>query len=146
MKLKYITFEQAKWLKEKEFGKWSGDIKTTNYCHGKYFHKKPSGYGLVNWKETDILFITGYDNWVNEYPYCDVWTYAPEQHQVVEWLWLNHGIWVAVTINGLDKLFNFDIHNYKQKGSLGNIQNGGYKSPQEAYSAAFDYIKENDLI
>jgi hypothetical protein len=65
----------------------------------------------------------------------------PEQWQIVEWLRVEKGIWVCVNINGLDKLFTFDIHNYKQKGcSLESILDGGFITPQEAYSAAFDYI------
>jgi hypothetical protein len=143
---KYVTFEQAKWLKEKGFGKWSGNIKTTDYCHGKYFHKKPSGYGLVNWKETDILFITGYDNWVNEYPYCDIWTYAPEQHQVVEWLLVNHGIWVSVDKQNY-KLFKWRVSNINLRNDaisdLIEKSDFNYDTPQKAYSAAFDYILNN---
>ena len=143
---KYVTFEQAKWLKEKGFGKWSGNIKTTDYCHGKYFHKKPSGYGLVNWKETDILFITGYDNWVNEYPYCDIWTYAPEQHQVVEWLRVNHGIWISVDKQNY-KLFKWRVSNMNLRNDAISdlIEKSGfnYDTPQQAYSAAFDYILNN---
>ena len=152
----YVDFNTAKLLKEKGFGKWSGNIKTTDYCHGKYFHKKPSGYNLVNWKETDILFITGYDNWVNEYPYCDIWTYAPEQWQILEWLRINHGIHVEVscTVYGefwyanlkvcskevwedLDKRHNILTAHHKF--------NNEHKSKKEAYSAAFDYIL-NELI
>jgi hypothetical protein len=154
MKIKpvYITFEQAKWLKEKGFGKWTGDIKTTDYCHAKYFHNKPSGYGLINWKETDILYISGYDNWVNEYPYCDIWTYAPEQWVVVEWLRVNHGIWVDVGVGNLFhkckfyiliKTYNVDRWDLT---SLDNKTHSPYDSPQEAYSAAFDYILTNNLI
>jgi hypothetical protein len=107
---------------------------------------------LVNWKETDILFITGYDNWVNEYPYCDVWTYAPEQHQVVEWLWLNHGIWIQVSISRYGMFYCNILKNQPTKNinvpmSYEMIcQLNDYNTPQEAYSAAFDYIKENDLI
>jgi hypothetical protein len=165
MKIKpaYITFEQAKWLKEKGFGKWTGDIKTTDYCHAKYFHNKPSGYGLINWKETDILHISGYDNWVNEYPYCDIWTYAPEQWQVVDWLLINHGIWVQVTIdvinfgikNTINQKFKTEVisqnRNVKFKSLSSRVISKNsilapYDSPQEAYSAAFDYILTNNLI
>jgi hypothetical protein len=124
MKLKYITFEQAKWLKEKRF-----DAPTKAF------------YDLYNNPNNKELSYSVPDNWND----CKSYS-APEQWQVVEWLRVNHGIWVGVSINGLNKLFTSDIHNYKQKGSLGNIQNGGYESPQEAYSATFDYIKDNNLI
>jgi hypothetical protein len=142
----YVTFEQAKWLKEKGFGKWTGDIKTTDYCQSKYFHKKPSGYGLVNWKETDILFIIGYDNWVNEYPYCDTWTYAPEQWQVVEWLRVNHGIWVEVRYYKFVKMFIYEIVGLNNNKGMTSRGVEHFDTPQEAYSAAFDYIKDNNLI
>ena len=125
----YVDFATAKWLKEKGFDVpckqrfwvgFEGDFHFQDDCL------------LLNYNNYDDSSITYYS--------------APEQHQVIEWLRVNHGIWIAITINGLDKLFTFDIHNYKQQGSLGNIQNGGYNSPQEAYSAAFDYIRKNNLI
>jgi hypothetical protein len=140
----YVSFEQAKFLKEKGFGKWTGDIKTTDYCHAKYFHNKPSGYGLINWKETDILYISGYDNWVNEYPYCNIWTYAPEQWQIVEWLRVNHGIWISVQPNEPFTDDDWCMKIFKNNKLAISLE--GYNSPQEAYSAAFDYILTNNLI
>jgi hypothetical protein len=118
----YVTFEQAKWLKEKGFDS------ITAFMYGN--QNVPQ---LEKYNETRYIIYGDY-------------YLAPEQWRVVEWLRVNHGIWVYVSINGLDKTFNFNIHNYKQKGSLGNIINGGFNSPQEAYSAAFDYIKEKELI
>jgi hypothetical protein len=123
----YITFEQAKWLKEKGF-----DESCRMLINGAY---EPFHLNLIEtqyFQNNSVLLKDCYS--------------APEQWQVVEWLRVNHGIWVCVNINGLDKLFTFDIHNYKQKGSLENIQNGGYITPQQAYSVAFNYIKDNNLI
>jgi hypothetical protein len=122
----YVSFEQAKLLKEKGFKSKS-----------KYYR----GNGeLVN---TPHIIENDYRH-TNNMMQRFRWE-APEQWQVVEWLRVNHDIWIAITINGLDKLFTFDIHNYKQQGSLGNIQNGGYNSPQKAYSAAFNYILKEIL-
>ncbi len=145
----YVSFEQAKFLKEKGFGKWTGDIKTTDYCHAKYFHNKPSGYGLINWKETDILYISGYDNWVNEYPYCDIWTYAPEQWQVVEWLRVNHGICIHTKPDNNEEdiiVWEFVILSIIDEEVWFTVRQSQFNSPQEAYSAAFDYILTNNLI
>jgi hypothetical protein len=112
MEKHYITFQQAKWFKEK---------------------------GMDNWDEFLQL--------VN----------IPEQWQVIEWLRINHSIWVSVEggISGtcwyaklsvcseevwedLDK--RHDILSAHRKF------NNEHKSPQEAYSAAFDYIKDSNLI
>ena len=55
----------------------------------------------------------------------------------------NHDIWVSVAVEddkwfyGIKKIFN-------QYGVISNEI--PYNSPQEAYSAAFDYIKDNNLI
>jgi hypothetical protein len=123
----YVTYKQAFWLKEKGF-----DEPCKNLINGAYapHHLNITELGYLQ-QNSEIL----------ENCYT-----IPEQWLVIEWLRVNHGIWVCVSINGLDKTFNFDIHNYKQKGSLGNIINGGYNLPQEAYSAAFDYIISNNLI
>jgi hypothetical protein len=66
---------------------------------------------------------------------------APEQWQVVEWLRVNHGIWIWVENYPNEDNFTPQI----PKANLSKIL-GYYKSPQEAYSAAFDYIKDNNLI
>ena len=113
----YATFEQAKLLKEK---KWQQRTKIVWL----------DSLGKQHLIETNLSLELNND----EYD-------APEQWQIVEWLRVEKGIWVCVNINGLDKLFTFDIHNYKQKGcSLESILDGGFITPQEAYSAAFDYI------
>ena len=68
----------------------------------------------------------------------------PEQWQVVEWLRLTHGIWVFVGADAFNKK--------KFWGSVLNLTTDKNKqtrfcsTPQEAYSAAFDYIKDNNLI
>jgi hypothetical protein len=74
----------------------------------------------------------------------------PEQWQVVEWLLEKHGIWICVNI-AIDDTWYFEMYNLKDKRNAEIIiedENITYfhKTPQEAYSAAFDYIKDNDLI
>ena len=81
----------------------------------------------------------------------------PEQWQVVEWLRVNHGIWIKVdhfltNENTVDWDFEID----KVDNDLDEKSNyiplvsfdieRSFETPQEAYSAAFDYIKENNLI
>jgi hypothetical protein len=64
----------------------------------------------------------------------------PEQWQVVEWLRVNHGIWVIINPDlGNNRCF-FQIVSEKYKG---DGDTDFFNSPQEAYSAAFDYILNN---
>jgi hypothetical protein len=137
----YVTFEQAKWLKEIGFNE---------YCVIKYFLKKPSGYNINYNKETPYN-ITGYDGILLNEKYIDnnVFIYASEQWQVVEWLRINHGIWVESLHRGdmgdfIFKVVELNENNWKKHPHY--IHNEGFNSPQEAYSAAFDYIKDNNLI
>jgi hypothetical protein len=123
MEPKYITFEQAKWLKSKEFDE------ECRMC-------------IADDDERPLPFNAGNSLHKNSiHPYYS----TPEQHQVVEWLFEKHGIWIYVR--------NFETVDFcsyvLQKGeSLIAFNNGdkGFDTPQEAYSAAFDYIKDNDLI
>ena len=78
-----------------------------------------------------------------------------------EWLRVNHGIWVTVFTNKSENwktLFSFrldwiypedtpDLEDIEPKyyKILDFIKNE-YSSPQEAYSAAFHYIQQNNLI
>ena len=146
MKIKpaYITFEQSKWLKEKGF-----DAKVQSAFINKTFiefEEKSSFDELTKYldKGTDIVL-------------------APEQWQVVEWLRINHGIWIQVTINvsnfgvkgHINEKFKVEVisqnRNVKFKSLISRtITEDGvlapHNSPQEAYSAAFDYILTNNLI
>ena len=109
---KYVTHKQAKLLKEKGF-----DIKTD--------FKYASNGRLCN-KVYDF----------------DDWCCAPEQWQVIEWLWLKHNIWIYTR-----HFETFPFSSYVlQKGEsmIGfNDDNKGFDSPQAAYSAAFDYVLKN---
>jgi hypothetical protein len=116
----YATFEQSKFFKEKGFD---------NVC-SNYYHIRGK---LMNLENGD----TG--EWE-----CD----APEQWQVVEWLRVNHNIemWVAPFIyeGFFETPRTYSYFIYSEAG----WENDGvdFESPQEAYSAAFDYIKNNNLI
>lgn len=143
----YITFEQAKLLKEKNF-----NLEIKSYY-------RSTGSGVFETKE--------YHNWNDDATHETVggMTYvsAPEQWQVVEWLRVNYNINITYTIDviGSDEWCygyhiwyipeEFDsvkrrcshiLQIYSFKEGYGSYT-GGWNSPQEAYSAAFDYcLKE----
>ncbi len=124
----YVTFEQAKWLKEKGF-------------KGKSRYYGGSGE-LV---EVPNIIENDYRHTNNEMQRFR-WE-APEQWQVVEWLRVNHGIWVSVNI-AIDDKWYFELYNLKDKRNAEIIIEDEnvtdfHNSPQEAYSAAFDYILNN---
>jgi hypothetical protein len=123
----YVTFEQAKLL--------NNEIRNKKKC---YLYKDGS--------EVTDQFI--YDKFDGNIPAPmdvakSVWSNSfierPEQWQVVEWLRLNHNIWVSVNIH-FDDTWYFEISKNSNKIYL----DWKYlQTPQEAYSAAFDYILNN---
>jgi hypothetical protein len=127
----YVTFEQAKWLKEKGFDEQC----LTIYQDGEILQLKST--------ISNSQFMTS-----RNYS-------ATEQHVVVEWLRINHGIWIEVKHNphsqGNKGLWEYLVTPIFEKGHIltsldspKRIGNGcGVASPQEAYSAAFDYILNN---
>ncbi len=151
MKPTYVTFEQAKKLKEKGFDE---------VCLNAY-----NSHGMEarnGWCE--YIYDQGLEIFNSNLKPKDV--SAPEQWQVIEWLRVNHKIDIThcwdnregEAING----YSFEISypkkdfvkgksNYWEEFGLyldWSEHNGSYrfKSPQEAYSAAFDYVLENLMI
>jgi len=120
----YVTFEQAKWLKEKGFDieckmcVEEGDERSLPFNCGNTIHKN------------------------SLHPYYS----APEQWQVVEWLRVNHGIHIEILLEE-NKPWNKFYYRIMKIGQYFSLSHDGIYSetPQEAYSAAFDYIL-NDLI
>jgi hypothetical protein len=115
----YVTWEQAKWLKEKGF-----DVNThMGYAYFQNLRK----YKLMSHRES------------KDYS-------APEQWQVIEWLRVNHSIWVLAlpTINGYYayKIIDVQLDPEKpiERPPYNDVSGEDYHTPQEAYSAAFDYI------
>jgi hypothetical protein len=126
----YVTFEQAKFI--------------------RYPFLTDTGYSFSGKTIQRKYIIT--DGWINR----------PEQWQVVEWLRINHGIIVLVLPDNKDDFIDTrkviytpviyrvceGLHNlYKEliRDKEGNSIKY-FNSPQEAYSSAFDYIKDNNLI
>lgn len=163
----YVTFEQAKLLKEKGF---KSDTNCYYFKDGKFcqFSIKDT-YGYYG-EEYTVELIELYRNWndgwlQNKYGnrcfgcsekdgYFQTYS-APEQWMVVEWIRLNYGIWIYPYCAGNNK-FHYGIANsmtgsiitnsYRRNGNKLESLFAGYSSPQEAISAAFDYIKEKGLI
>ena len=135
----YVTFEQAKLLKEKGF-----DLRIKQ-CYVS--------------KET-ILFLYDENNtlgWCNRNLPKNEYS-APEQWQVVEWLRVEKGIEVCIIPDSssqsqlLLRKYTYSIFTPINGANLhcqiGRKENGDisyFLKPQEAYSAAFDYVL-NSLI
>jgi hypothetical protein len=122
----YVTFEQAKWLKEKGFKYYC----QTSYWNNKLTYHTP-GYPLENGE-------TSQENYYDFPRY-----YAPEQWQVVEWLRVKKGIWVHVYYLTDRKCWGWDCYKYLEDGLLNDPAfsfNMNLQSPQEAYSSAFDFL------
>jgi hypothetical protein len=149
----YVTFDQAKWLKSINFNL---DTKSNFYQTEEAIYKNEE---LLVDQDTKSGSISMFE---------DIYA-APEQWQVVEWFRINHNIWINVhpVFNAPRYVskFGFDILGLDEKSSsikhyfpkielmkqhkathADQIGEGSFKSPQEAYSAAFDYIKEKQLI
>jgi hypothetical protein len=140
----YTTLKQSKWLKEKGFDEeCSHSYKEVEpvilYQH---YDKKYNNSFKKEWQNT-VRKNSHMDNAVmNRYS-------APEQWQVVEWLRVNHGIWVDVTLSSDSKFLNLirDIKNPNTHLGIARVNDiSFFNSPQESYSAAFDYILTNNLI
>ena len=128
----YVIYPQAVWLKEKGFDipqnkmysygtPMFGHVKEVKFYNGDLHECASTPY---NWND-----------WSNK-PTATEYYSAPEQWLVVEWLRINHGIWIEVrnTYDGNGYRCFFDGKEHV------------FQTPQEAYSAAFDYIISNNLI
>jgi hypothetical protein len=115
-----VTYEIAKWLKEKGF-----DVD----CRSKFLRGEIEYNGIHN-----PFFAEPKEDIVER----------PEQWQVVEWLRVNHGIWISVQ----QDVNKYDAYIKNKKYDRTKVQHvtNQFNSPQEAYSTAFDYIKDNNLI
>jgi hypothetical protein len=121
----YVTFEQAKWLKEKGF-------------------KGRSRYYGGSGELVEVPNIIEYDyRHTNNEMQRFRWE-APEQWQVCEWLRVKYGIWIYVL--PYSTLFRPYAEELVDNDKFGKWEGHKYSTPQEAYSAAFDYILNNNLI
>jgi len=139
----YVSFEQAKWLKSK-----NAKLET-HYC----FKNNSSMWYFIHSKSKENKLQLYTYKWFNSF---DNMLYAPEQWQVVEWILKNYNLYIWVVPYADRKTFQpyWVYMNERSKDTpleyhlSGNasISGSDYKTPQEAYSAVFDYIKDNNLI
>jgi aromatic ring-cleaving dioxygenase len=122
----YITFEQAKLFKVKNF---------REECSHYYMENNPIKLEESFNKNKNWDF-----NYANEYKVPSISFSAPEQWQVVEWLRVNHGIHIVIMPKQLP---DNSVVYYIWKGKKATFKETFYNSPQEAYSAAFNYILNN---
>ena len=134
----YVTFEQAKLLAEKEYPQTPTKLSRTYYNYKGEFNGDVTEHLKALLRrdlEKSLQYIT---------------VAAPEQWEVVEWLRVNHGIWVEVTPDSYGEEWFvtckpcskkvWDDIELRSKVHLSKLHFLFYKTPQEAYSAAFDYI------
>jgi hypothetical protein len=120
----YVTFEQAKLL-PKEFE----NIAFACYYKGEFYAHK------------NILNISGVKEILHPINKDELFL-APEQWEIVEWLLIKHNIWVSVRLNNTKDSWMYFLQETMTKQLTQNIKDG-FNSPQEAYSAAFDYVLNN---
>jgi len=110
----YVTFEQAQKFKDKGLNFW---------CKYRY---------------------TDFDGRIElEENASEIFPYAPEQWQVVEWLRIKYGICIHTKPenNEEDKIvWEFVILKIKEDEVWFGTRKSKHNSPQEAYLAAFDYV------
>jgi hypothetical protein len=126
----YVTFEQAKLLKEKGFN----EPCTHLYCIGYNSVKEDTELRpnkVINDHGQQIGIR--YRKVNNDQPHLAL---APEQHQVIEWLRVEKGIWIYVVGGGNHQFYPI----YQDKSGDKHEIMQFYYTPQEAYSAVFDFI------
>ncbi len=156
----YVSFEQAKLLKEKGF-----NISLYNFYYQEKSNSTPVlTSGAEYQSDRDCKWDwnlnggeSGNQSSVIPYPNDTkgIYTSAPEQWQVVEWLRLNHGIWVYAspyysrpddnkTGKWIFEGFEPEVYFIKELEVGEEIATtfflATYEHPQKAYSVAFDYI------
>jgi hypothetical protein len=122
----YVSFEQAKLLPQ--------DVFKTTKCYDENGNSFTVSLTIRKFKDKTYYSM-------------------PEQWQAVEWLRIKYGIWVEVTAYDVeddieqiaDEIWHFkcDVMSPKNRKSHSDFVKDKFLSPQEAYSAAFDYILNN---
>lgn len=130
----YVSYEIAKSLKELGFKELCNFFYTES---GKLFPRVvESGYEPMTFEADDFYenfnTITRYEV---EGKYQHVIS-APTYYEVIEWLRVNHGIWISVyrQRHSEDKHYGYVI---KQPNEI-ETRFWGFKSPKEAYSEAIE--------
>jgi hypothetical protein len=133
----HVSFEIAKFLKEKnydlEFEHFYTTPNSKMFAYDEHFRV----YSIKNISKK--LYKIGEHVTINNKNVIP----APEQHQVVNWLLENHKIWITVTSISQE---SWQWHITKPGDSLGKLYEEDFNDPIEAYNAAFEYIKNNNII
>lgn len=128
IKPRYVTFEQAKGFKEKKF----------NVECKSYYRITGSGVfelnNAINHNDDDSQETAGGMTYVS----------APEQWQVVEWASLFHNTDIEAKPVRYAGDIKTSFYQPYVNGCIVNMTK--FSTRQEAYSAAFDYILNNNLI
>jgi len=133
----YENFSISKLLKEKGF-----DVKTRGRIHVSHFHLVENNIIPDNVNTNHYEMFAPIENWNAKTHYMSL----PEQWQVVEWLRVKYGIHVFYLFEIETKKYSWEI--WDDKKEQNHVHNSDsskwkYNTPQEAYSAAFDYILNN---
>lgn len=120
MERNYVTFEQALKLKDKGCSIY-GYLQ--DVWLGNTYEKSKSNKLI----EVPVFGLGASSN-------------LPEQWQVVEWLRVEKGIWISV--EPVDEFWKFIVFS-KNATKAENLTRAFCNTPQEAYSAAFDYVLNN---
>lgn len=134
----YVTYEIAKWLKVKGF-----DEKCEAYYledgkkqYAQYYDSTPQNSLL----DDELFWISGAED-------TKVVATCPEHWQLIEWIRVKHGIWVSVLPDiGVDYIYKYKIYSVEVGVERCLVNGQSYEKPEQAYNAAFEYIKENNLI
>lgn len=134
----YVTFEQAKLLKEKGF-----DVIVKHWYEYALTSQKDkdNGYsGSFGWKKGECNLQSGYfqNNSTGDLLKCTSWFLcaAPEQHQVIEWFEIKYQKYVYAFKYNRTWHYKIDAEHGTDYFSTGK----GYDSRKQAYSAAIDYV------
>jgi hypothetical protein len=87
--------------------------------------------GVVKISNTNLLSEKGFDK-------------SPEQSIVVDWFYDKHNIWIDVFIDD-DKTFGYFISQFTKDGRLDSPTKRGFKTSQDAYEVAIEYVLINKI-
>jgi hypothetical protein len=136
----YVTFEQAKKLKEKGFNK---------PCSTVYSSKDESKSKVKSVLDLALDFEMYKENTLDDFNkykgvYWDI--SRPEHWQVVDWFFEKHGIWVKTSPqNDEQDIIDWEyvILKIDNNEVMFIFRMSGFNNSHEATSVAFDYILDN---
>jgi hypothetical protein len=121
---KHVTYQQAKWLKDIGFNK-----RVLTYSL-EAEEKQRNDLGFLDHNKDTKGYLPTYS--------------IPEQHQVIDWLWETHQVFIEVMPNWFNgKIDYFEATIYgKQISEVFCAK----KTPKDAISSALDYLKVQSCL